>query len=187
MNELLQFDQELFFAINQGWASPLLDVVAPWLRNMFFWAPFYLFLGSWYVVRFGTKGWLVVLAVLLTFAVSDMLSSSVIKPLVERLRPCNEPELAEYVRLLVGCGGGFSFTSSHATNHFAFALFNGLVLFRFWKPALPYLLVWASAISLSQVYVGVHYPLDILGGAILGSSIGLVGALLFHRLVVLEK
>ena len=181
MNQLLQFDQELFLLINRGLAHPLLDALLPATRNMWLWAPLYLFFIAWLSINFGKKGWIVVGLVLLTFACTDMISSSFIKPLVDRLRPCNDPDLAEYVRLLVKCGGGKSFTSSHATNHFGVAMFLGLVLKPFFKPALFLLLLWAGTISLAQVYVGVHYPLDVIAGALLGSSIGFLISIFYKR------
>jgi len=181
MNQLLQLDQELFLLINRGLAHPLLDALLPATRNMWLWAPLYLFFIAWLSINFGKKGWIVVGLVLLTFACTDMISSSFIKPLVDRLRPCNDPDLAEYVRLLVKCGGGKSFTSSHATNHFGVAMFLGLVLKPFFKPALFLLLLWAGTISLAQVYVGVHYPLDVIAGALLGSSIGFLISIFYKR------
>lgn len=181
MNQLLQFDQELFLLINRGLAHPLLDALLPATRNMWLWAPLYLFFIAWLSINFGKKGWIVVGLVLLTFACTDMISSSFIKPLVDRLRPCNDPDLAEYVRLLVKCGGGKSFTSSHATNHFGVAMFLGVVLKPFFKPALFLLLLWAGTISLAQVYVGVHYPLDVIAGALLGSSIGFLISIFYKR------
>jgi undecaprenyl-diphosphatase len=181
MNQLLQLDQELFLLINRGLAHPLLDALLPATRNMWLWAPLYLFFIAWLSINFGKKGWIVVGLVLLTFACTDMISSSFIKPLVDRLRPCNDPDLAEYVRLLVKCGGGKSFTSSHATNHFGLAMFLGVVLKPFFKPALFLLLLWAGTISLAQVYVGVHYPLDVIAGALLGSSIGFLISIFYKR------
>lgn len=187
MNELIALDHQLFFALNRGLANPVLDVVMPWLRNMYFWAPLYIFFIGWLTVNFGKRGWLAVGWILLTFACTDMMSSSVIKPALERLRPCNDPELASYVRLLVKCGGGFSFTSSHATNHFGFAVISAAIFRPYWRWIWPVMLIWAASISLAQVYVGVHFPLDISAGALLGSSIGGLMAWVYVRYLKLEK
>ena len=129
---------------------------------------------NWYVVYavalvsqmwLGKKrGVVTVLLLIVVITLSDQISSFVVKPLVDRLRPCH---VLEHVRLLVGCGGGKSFTSSHATNNFAMAV----LVMHFWPKAKWYLLVWASLVAFSRVYVGVHYPSDILGGAVLGSAI----------------
>ena len=110
--------------------------------------------------------------ILLIF-VSDQISSHVIKPFVGRLRPCNEILIKDYVRLLANCSSGFSFPSSHATNHFALAFFLIVLFNKRYKWVFPVLFFWAFAISYSQVYVGVHYPLDILTGGFLGTIIGI--------------
>ncbi|MCF8237046.1 MAG: phosphatase PAP2 family protein [Saprospiraceae bacterium] len=172
MESLLHLDHQLFIAIHLGWACDLLDVVAPLLRNKLFWIPLYVFILSyiWYNQRAYLIGFILSIALLIT--VTDTISSRVIKPSVGRLRPCNTPEIKEEVRPLVTCGSGFSFTSSHATNHFALAIFM-MGTFSHRRQKLKWLwLVWAVAISLSQVYVGVHFPLDILCGGLLGASIG---------------
>lgn len=155
-------------AINNGWANPWLDLLLPPARNMYLWAPLYLFFIAWFSLNFGKKGWLVVGLVLLTFALTDVTSSHIIKPYIGRIRPCNDTELQQYVRLLVGCGGGKSFTSSHAANHFGFAVFVGLVARPYYRWLLGGLVCWAGTIALAQVYVGVHYPLDVVGGSLIG-------------------
>ena len=172
MEQLIALDQQMLHAINRGLAHPWLDALLPLTRNMFFWAPLYVFLVAFFGLNFGRKGWWIVLLVLLTFACTDLLSSSLIKPWIGRLRPCNDEEVRQWVRLLVPCGSGKSFTSSHAANHFGVGVFVGLVLRPFFRHALTLFVLWAGTISLAQVYVGVHYPLDITGGAILGSLIG---------------
>jgi undecaprenyl-diphosphatase len=107
----------------------------------------------------------------LNFGVTDIVSSSVIKPLVERPRPCHGETMNLDVRLLVDCGSGFSFTSSHATNHFGLAFFLIFTLGKRWKYIIAPLIVWAVIVAYAQVYVGVHYPLDVLSGALLGICI----------------
>ncbi|MBA4303302.1 MAG: phosphatase PAP2 family protein [Sphingobacteriaceae bacterium] len=180
MEQLVAIDKELFFWVNRGLAHPLLDVFLPLARNMFFWAPLYLFLIVFFPLNFGKQGWLIVLGVVLTFACTDFISSSIIKPWVGRLRPCNDEEVRQWVRLLVSCGGGKSFTSSHAANHFGVGVFVGLALKPYFRWALPLFVLWAGTISLAQVYVGVHYPLDIVAGALLGSTMA-VGMWQFYR------
>ena len=110
----------------------------------------------------------------LTFGCTDFISSSLIKPTVQRLRPCNDPEIKSDVKNLVDCGSGYSFPSSHASNHFGLAVFLIVLFFSKWKLILPIGLLWAASISFAQVYVGVHYPIDILAGAMLGGMIGFI-------------
>lgn len=181
LERLLSFDRELFFWINQGLAHPWLDIWLPYTRNMFFWSPLYLFLVVFLVLNFGKKGWIILGVVLLTFACTDLVSSSLIKPWVGRLRPCNDEEIREWVRLLVNCGGGKSFTSSHATNHFGLGVLVGLALKPYFRWAIWLFVLWAGTISLAQVYVGVHYPLDVMAGGILGSLIAWIMWQLFHK------
>ncbi len=179
IESILQFDREAFLAINKGLANPFFDWIAPLLRNRFFWSPLYLFLLVFLPRNYGRTGWIIVSAFLLTFFLTDMCSSAVLKPTFGRLRPCNDPELSTEVRSLVSCGSGFSFPSSHAANHFALATFLIIVFYRKWKWVLPLGILWALSISFSQVYVGVHYPIDITVGAILGISIGYIISTIF--------
>lgn len=178
MEWLLEIDESLFFWINHNWSSDFLDQVVPILRNKYTWIPLYAGILAFVAFNFGKKVWWYLLFALMTVSLSDTLSSKFVKPKVKRERPCHS---FEEVNLLIRCGSGYSFTSSHATNHFAlgtfFLLSLGFVM-KHWK----YLfLLWALAISLSQVYVGVHYPLDILGGAVLGVLCGIFVHWIFQR------
>lgn len=172
MTALIEFDQSLFFFINNDCQNAFLDWIMPMWRNKVFWVPAYLALTVFLFWKYKTNALVLVLGMALTIGIADTMSSRVIKKSVKRLRPCREQVISEDVHLLVHCGGGYSFTSSHATNHFALAMFLigslGLVYRRIKWP----LLAWAASIALGQVYVGVHYPLDICCGAILGSLIG---------------
>ena len=123
-----------------------------------------------------------ILGILITFAMGDLIASKIIKPSVQRIRPCNEVNLANDVIKRVPCGSGYSFPSAHATNHFAIALFLIGVFYRKWKPILPFGLVWAASIAFAQVYVGVHYPIDIFIGALLGTTIGLITSTVYKKL-----
>lgn len=172
MDALLKLDQDLFLLIHLGAQHPWLDAIAPLLRNKIFWTPLYAFLL--FYLWYNARRWFlpVVIAAATLVAACDMISSRVVKPSFGRLRPCNELVLKDQVRPLVRCGSGFSFTSSHATNHFGVATFLvfGLGFLQGRWRRLWYL--WAAAIALSQVYVGVHYPGDILVGAMLGTLLG---------------
>ncbi len=181
-NQLIQFDHQLFLGINQGLSNAFFDWLMPLLRNRYFWAPLYLFLIVFLPRHYGKAGYLCILFLLLTFALSDFTSSSLIKPLAGRLRPCNEPGFNQEINSLVACGTGYSFPSSHATNHFALAVFLITVFFKSWKPILPLGLLWAASIAFAQVYVGVHFPLDIFAGALLGSLIGSITGTVFYQL-----
>lgn len=179
LDQLLQFDHQMFLGINQGLANPLFDAIMPLLRNKYFWSPLYLFLIIFLIKNYKKNGLICILFLLLTFAMADFFSASLIKPVAERLRPCNEPGFNNEIRLLVSCGRGFSFPSSHACNHFAIAMFLIVVFYKRWRPLLPAGLLWAFSISFAQVYVGVHFPADVIAGGLLGCMIGYVTGTIF--------
>jgi len=181
LEQIIQFDQELFLLINRGLGNTVFDWLLPILRNPFTWSPLYLFLIIFFIKHYGKTGILIVACTLITFGISDATSSHLIKKSVKRVRPCNDVVFKSEVTLRARCGSGFSFTSSHATNHFAMAMFWIVLFRRKWRHALWLCLVWAISISFSQIYVGVHYPLDILSGAVLGTLIGLGTGTLFKR------
>lgn len=181
LEQIIQFDQELFLLINRGLGNTVFDWLLPILRNPFTWSPLYLFLIIFFIKHYGKTGILIVACTLITFGISDATSSHLIKKSVKRVRPCNDVVFKSEVTLRARCGSGFSFTSSHATNHFAMAMFWIVLFRRKWRHALWLCLIWAISISFSQIYVGVHYPLDILSGAILGTLIGLGTGTLFKR------
>lgn len=182
IESLQQFDAELFLKIHRGLANPFFDWLLPLMRNRFFWSPLYLFIVVFSFIEYKKKGWYIVGMVLFTFAIGDMLASRLVKPFVARLRPCNELSLADEIIHRVPCGSGFSFPSAHATNHFAIAVFLIIVFYPKWKPVLPIALAWAFIIAFSQIYVGVHYPIDVMTGTILGTLIGLLTGKLYKTL-----
>ncbi|MFN0257044.1 phosphatase PAP2 family protein [Pedobacter ureilyticus] len=174
MQELIQFDTELFLKIHRGLTNEFFDWIMPLIRNRFFWSPLYLFIVIFCIKQYKKAGLYIIGGVLLAFALGDGISAKIIKPNVGRIRPCNEVRLADQIIHRVPCGGGKSFPSSHATNHFAIAVFLIGVFYRKWKAILPIGIAWAAAISFAQVYVGVHYPIDVFCGMILGILIGLL-------------
>ena len=151
------------------------------MRNSFAWAPLYLFLIVFAVINFKKNGWWWVLLALGTVACTDLVGTQIFKNIFERLRPCQDPEMTGYVRMVLGrCSGGFSFVSNHAINHFGIASFffiTSRALFKYtWA-----LLVWAGIIGFAQIYVGVHYPFDVLFGAVLGLGIGTLTGNFFNK------
>lgn len=168
MTGLLELDVQLFHWINGSWSNPLFDYIVPYWRHKLLWIPLYVFILSFMIINFRNRAFLMCVGILLTTTLSDVSSSHIIKKSVERLRPCNTPDIRKDMTLRVRCGTGYSFTSSHATNHFAVAWIVIFLLGKRWKWIKSPMLLWAGTISLGQVYVGVHFPLDILCGAMLG-------------------
>ena len=170
---LQSIDQNLFVYINRVATHPILDTLMPFFRESTFWIPFYLFLIVFVFVNFGKNGWAWLLFAFITVLLTDQVSSSIIKNWVQRPRPCADSLFSGQVRLLLDhCSGGYSFTSSHATNHFGVATFLFITLGRFFGNWKYLLFFWAALICYAQVYVGVHYPLDVICGAIIGILIG---------------
>lgn len=185
MNRLIQYDIELFSKINGQWHNDFLDWFLPFLRNQYSWAPLYLFTVVFMLQNFKWKGLGWICFFLITFAITDMASSSLIKPLVGRLRPCADATLADTVRTLVGCGGIYSFPSSHASNHFGLAMFAFKTL-RFIPLQWRWILfLWASSISYAQIYVGVHFPIDVICGTLLGCIVGAGTGFAFNKRIAL--
>ena len=183
IDQLVSLDQEAFLAINQGLSNAFFDWLMPILRNPYTWAPVYLFIIVFSIRNYRKTGVLIVLFIVITFGIADALSSSVIKKSVKRIRPCNDVEFKEEVAVRVRCGSGYSFPSSHAANHFAISTVLIWIFYRRWKHILWLALLWAASVSFAQIYVGVHYPFDILGGALLGIIIGCLTGLIFRASV----
>lgn len=182
LNRILELDTWLFLKINTVFTHPVLDTILPLWRDSELWVPLYLFLIIFALMNFGKRGWVWILFAIINVTLTDQASSSLIKKWVERIRPCNEEALVGKMRLLLEhCSGGFSFTSSHATNHFGFAMFVFLTTRHFMGKWSRWLLVWAASIGYAQVYVGVHYPVDILVGALLGMGIGTITAKYYNQ------
>jgi len=175
-------DQALFELINGQWTMPFFDVLMPWMRTSEHWFLFYLVLVGYIFYRWGWKAWKWLLTVGITIALTDQVSSFIFKPFIHRLRPCADPAMLTQVKLLIPtCPSSFSFTSSHAANHFSLAMFVFMTLQPLFKKYTYLFFVWAGIISYAQIYVGVHYPLDILAGTLIGLIMGYTGARLYLK------
>jgi undecaprenyl-diphosphatase len=169
MNNIEHLDQQLFLFLNSI-NSPFFDQVMHAVSGKLIWVPLYLailiYLGKTYKRKF-----LVILLLIIIAAVLSDQFSVFVKNLVQRLRPCLEPELDGMVHLFKGeCGGKYSFVSSHATNSFNVALLSLLFIRKRWYTIS--ILIWAAVIGYSRIYLGVHYPGDVICGSLLGAFIG---------------
>ncbi len=163
---LNSLDTDLLLWIN-GAHNPFLDSFMWHYSQSRTWIPLYLVIIAWVVYKWRWNAVWVILAIVAAVGLSDFIASSVFKPTVARLRPSHVPELQGVLHLVNGYRGGmFGFMSSHASNTFALAISIFLFTHRSWAAYL--LLVWAALNAYSRMYLGVHYPLDILCGAALG-------------------
>ncbi|HLF64526.1 MAG TPA: phosphatase PAP2 family protein [Saprospiraceae bacterium] len=173
MLETIQsIDTRLLIWIHEYLRSDVLDWLMPLVRSKWTWAPLYVFLLAFMLFNFGKRGGLWALFFIFAIALSDSVSSKVIKYQVKRIRPCHTELTATHLHMLVPCGGQYGFTSSHASNHFAMATFLFFTLGRMMRRIRWPVIIWAVCIAFAQVYVGVHYPLDVIGGGVLGAIIG---------------
>ena len=168
LESLIGIDEILYILVNSHLSNGVFDIILVPIRHKLFWIPFYLFLLSFIILNYRKQSWVVLAGIIITLTLSDTVSSKIIKKSVKRARPCHIAHLNPIQR--VHCSHGYSFTSSHATNHFALGTYF-FFLFSFFKKRWLFFL-WAGLISFAQVYVGVHYPLDVLAGSIVGLLIG---------------
>ncbi|MFN2437553.1 MAG: phosphatase PAP2 family protein [Chitinophagaceae bacterium] len=175
-------DKWLFIQLNTHFTNPVFDFILPYFRDAVFWAPLYIFILVFVALNYGKKGIWWSVAFLCTVAIADMTSSRIFKEIFDRLRPCQDPEFFQNVRLLLKkCSSSFSFTSTHAANHFGIATFVSITFHPSFKNWIYLSYVWAFFVAYAQIYVGVHYPLDILGGAAIGTLAGILTATVFNN------
>ena len=181
LTNLKELDTQIFIYMN-GLHSNFWDFAMYWISNKYIWIPLYAWL-IWVVIRkYKYKSIVIILTTIIVIAASDQGSVHLFKNNFERLRPCHEPELAGLVHTVKDkCGGSFGFISSHASNSFALAIFLIPFIRRKYKYFPLFIITWAVVVSYSRVYLGVHYPGDIICGAIFGAMIGYLGKSFFRK------
>lgn len=168
---LTNLDSQLFLFLN-GLHSEFWDSIMWWVSGKEEWIPLYMVLLGWLIFRFKWRILYLIPFIVLLIVLSDQISV-LIKNTVQRFRPTHDPEIGNLVNTLNNYRGGkYGFVSSHAANSFALAIFTSLILKNRWFTV--FIFFWAALVSYSRIYLGVHYPGDILFGALLGIALGMV-------------
>ena len=176
MERLIELDRDLFIALNSFHAQQL-DQVIFVLTNTYAWIPLYVLLFFFIFKSYGSSTWIYLIGIAITIVLADQVTSSLMKPMFERLRPTHDPVIKDLVHTVNNYKGGkFGFASSHAANTFGCALFIHLMLHNFYRWSFL-LFFWAAFVCYTRIYLGVHYPGDLVVGALIGMLFGFLSFL----------
>jgi len=173
IEQFIEWDKELLLFLN-SLNTPFLDFIMYWISDKFIWIPFYLLLLILIIKKYKIRTIYVLVGVAILITLSDITSHYGFKEVFQCLRPCHNESLKPYIHLVNNtCGGQYSFISSHAANTFALALYVIQTIGHKYKFIPPLIILWACIVSYSRIYLGVHFPFDVLCGALVGSAFGL--------------
>lgn len=179
LEKIMEWDRELLVFLN-SYHAPWLDPVMYFTSQTLFWLPLYIYLLVIVLKEYRKTAWIPLVGIAIAIVLADNITAQIMKPYFERLRPSREPLLQGIVHLVTRpsgelyTGGKYGFASSHAANTFATALYFTLLLGKRYRWILA-LFVWAAGMTYTRIYLGVHYPGDIIVGAIVGLLSGYAG------------
>lgn len=179
LDQLIQFDKELFLFLN-NLGTPTWDTLWLTITNKLTFIPLYAVLLYLIFRSFGVKTLLLsILVITLMITFTDQITN-LFKDGFVRFRPCHDSDIQSLVRLVkASCGGKYGFFSGHSSNSMAAAVFAGLLLKPYYKNLIFLLLFWSAMVAYSRIYVGVHFPLDI----ICGMTFGAISGYMFFKLI----
>ena len=182
METIKQLDLELFLWLN-GHHNGFFDFVMWWLSDRFIWIPLYVLL-LWLIIKtYKKNGWIVAIFLILAVVFTDQ-CTNIVKYTVERLRPTHNPEISSLVHVLNDYrGGSFGFFSGHSANSFMLATYVFFSLRKSVRLIGPLIYFWAASVAYSRIYLGVHFPGDIIAGAFFGCFAGFAFYLLFQQII----
>ena len=176
MEVLHSIDLAFFWFINGGLSNPVFDVVMPIITEQNYWGIPLMIIGLAGLIFGDKRTKFIILGGVLAVVIGDVISTRFLKPVVGQLRPC---KVLEDINLLVGCGGRYSFPSGHAMGTMAMAIWFG----HFYKKWKLYFIIFAVTVSISRIYVGKHWPSDVIGGMLFGFGIAFLFLKLWERYV----
>lgn len=182
MEELIQLDHELFLYLN-AWGNETWDGFWVFITNKWSSIPLYAVLLFFIFKNFGTKGTLITVVLIAGLITCTDQSANLFKNYFERLRPCRQEGVMEYARFVAHYCGKYGYFSAHAASSTALAIFIGLILKDIYPKMIWFMAFWAAFVSYSRIYVGVHYPGDVITGILIGIFFGWIFYKLQHYLV----
>lgn len=186
MEQLLDIDRRLLLFLN-GLHNPLFDSIMWIVSGTYIWIPFYVLLLYLLIRKYGKDSIWLLVGVAITILICDQVTTGFMKPYFARFRPSHEPSLDGLLHLVNGYRGGlYGFASSHAANAFGVTIFIWLALKSYYR-WIGLIFIGSTLVSYSRIYLGVHYPSDILVGALIGVFTGCIIFLLQQFLVHKKK